>query len=183
MARREFAVAYGLAVGGLLRRSRRRQGLSQVQVAAMTGGAVSKSALANYESRYRSMRVDVFWLLAQALGEDAGALLSNAGAESAFISRARVSGLVTVDAQALRDSTDRRLAPVRRWFLLRFPSGPERPTVEQFTLDQAALVALAPLMGVDVTAARLILAELAMRPTAADGSGTGDRVPHKLRSG
>ena len=67
--------AFAAAVCRVMRESRRRQKLTQAEVAQRTGGLVSKAALANYETGHRSLRVDVLWVIAGALGEDLGALL------------------------------------------------------------------------------------------------------------
>ena len=68
--------AFAAAVCRVMRESRRRQKLTQAEVAQRTGGLVSKAALANYETGHRSLRVDVLWVIAGALGEDLGSLLS-----------------------------------------------------------------------------------------------------------
>ena len=70
--------AFAAAVCRVMRESRRRQKLTQAEVAQRTDGLVSKAALANYETGHRSLRVDVLWVIAGALGEDLGALLSAA---------------------------------------------------------------------------------------------------------
>ena len=67
--------AFAAAVCRVMRESRRRQKLTQAEVAQRTGGLVSKAALANYETGHRSLRVDVLWVIAGALGEDLGTLL------------------------------------------------------------------------------------------------------------
>ena len=59
-----------------LRESRRRQKLTQAEVANRTRGLVSKAALANYETGHRSLRIDVLWVISRALGEDLGQLLT-----------------------------------------------------------------------------------------------------------
>src|ERR1700712_4143824 len=69
---------FAAAICRLLRDSRRRQKLTQAQVAARTGGLISKAALANYETGHRSLRVDVLWVIAQALGENISSLVSSA---------------------------------------------------------------------------------------------------------
>src|SRR5664279_1732444 len=69
---------FAAAVCRVLRESRRRQKLTQAEVAQRTGGLVSKAALANYETGHRSLRVDVLWVIAGALGEDLGTLLTAA---------------------------------------------------------------------------------------------------------
>lgn len=169
MEGRGESVLFGAAVAALLRESRRRQHLTQAQVSARTGGAISKAALANYESGHRSLRVDVFWLLTRALGEDAGALLAGAERGSGFAG-GDISGPVTIDVPKLLESSDIRLAPVRRWFAVRLPSGGDWPAVGTLTLDQSALAALAALMGVDPAKAQEILAVVAApHPTQTDG--------------
>src|ERR1700712_3854410 len=69
---------FAAAICRLLRESRRRQKLTQAQVADKTGGLISKAALANYETGHRSLRIDVVWVIAAALGESIGPLLSAA---------------------------------------------------------------------------------------------------------
>ena len=176
---------FSSAVAGLLRDSRVRQGLTQAQVAARTGGLVSKAALANYETGHRSLRVDVFWIVVRALGEDVGTLLSGAERLSGSVASGYGSDTdpvapLAVDVAAVRASADPRLVPVQRWFALRLPpsrsgangphaaggsSGPwgsgalgasARRTV---TLDTAALDALAILMGTTPAECRAALAE------------------------
>ena len=61
-----------------LRASRRRQRLTQAEVAARTGGLVTKAALANYETAHRPLRVEVLWVIARALGENIDDLVSAA---------------------------------------------------------------------------------------------------------
>lgn len=148
--------AFASVVAALLRQSRRRQGLTQAEVAERTAGSVSKAALANYETGHRSLRVDVFWVLARALGEDPGALLAGAERNSGYGVDADVAPIV-VDVDAVLESTDARLAPVRRWFALRLQRGGTRLTVRSVTLDHGAVSALASLMGVSAAECRRLL--------------------------
>lgn len=182
MVRSDSAIAYGLAVAGLLREARRRQGLTQAQLAGRTRGAVSKAALANYESGHRSLRIDVFWSLIRALGEDAGAILANAGRRNGGTGPADASGPLVVDVATVSASTDARLAPVRRWFALRTADAERRALTRTITLDGAALSALAALMDVEPAEVRLALLDAARtqsdRPvrcadSAAPGSAPG----------
>jgi transcriptional regulator with XRE-family HTH domain len=149
--------AFASVLAALLRTSRRRQGLTQSQVAARTGGVVSKAALANYETGHRSLRVDVFWVIARALGEDPGAMLVAAERSSGYGADSKAPP-VTVDVEALQASTDPRLAPVRRWFAVRLRRDGTRLAVHTVTLDHGALVALADLMGVSPDECRRLLA-------------------------
>src|SRR3978361_1326302 len=110
---------FAAAVCRLLRDSRRRQKLTQAQVAARTGGLVSKAALANYETGHRSLRVDVLWVIAGALGEDLGSLLSAAERGVALRPPAGASGSITVDVAEVMATADPRLGPVKRWLELR----------------------------------------------------------------
>ncbi|MBN9609583.1 MAG: helix-turn-helix domain-containing protein [Actinobacteria bacterium] len=169
-AEREQQSAFATAVATLLRQSRRSQRLTQTEVADRTAGAVSKAALANYETGHRSLRIDVFWAIAKALGEDPGGILAAAERASGFGTDA-AEGPITVDVEAIRDSVDPRLAPVRRWFGMRLQAGGARLAVRTITLDFGALAALAELMGVSAVECRRILAQAGTIPR--DGSDTG----------
>jgi transcriptional regulator with XRE-family HTH domain len=149
--------AFSAAVATLLRESRIRQGMTQAQVSARTGGLVSKAALANYETGHRSLRVDVFWLLVRALGEDAGALLANSERRSGYGRTADAVSALTVDVEAVLENDNPRLAPVRRWFALRLQAFPGRAAVRTVTLDEGALNALASLMAVSQQECRTLL--------------------------
>ncbi|MBM9466515.1 helix-turn-helix domain-containing protein [Nakamurella leprariae] len=178
-AQQQFAAAVCRAI----RESRRRQKLTQAEVANRTGGLVSKAALANYETGHRSLRIDVLWVIARALGEDLGGLLTMA---ERGIGRWPVpvthQGAITVDVAEVMDGDDDRLAPVRRWFELRTGGG----AASAMTLDDGAITALAALMGVTADECRRILSGAAgttgqdddAEPPAADGSvhGHGARV-------
>src|ERR1700712_2102977 len=109
---------FAAAVCRLLRDSRRWQKLTQAQVAARTGGLISKAALANYETGHRSLRVDVLWVIAQALGENMSTLV--AAAERGLSHRPASGGgtPVTIDLARLQNSGDERLSSVRRWVQL-----------------------------------------------------------------
>ena len=146
---------FAAAVCRVLRESRRRQKLTQAEVAQRTGGLVSKAALANYETGHRSLRVDVLWVIAGALGEDLGTLLT--AAERGVMVRPVAGGSVgsiTVDVAEVMASTDPKLAPVRRWFELRH-AGPGTVV----TLDDGAISALASLMNVSPLECRRILTQ------------------------
>lgn len=159
--------AFAGAVAGLLRQSRQRQRLTQALVAARTGGIVSKAALANYETGHRSLRVDVFWVLARALGEDAGALLAGAERETGF-GAGDCELPVTVDLAEIMAGTDDRLAPVRRWVEVRLAPGAERlDGIRTLTLDHSALTALAALMDVSTAECRRLLLAHAVPPARA----------------
>jgi transcriptional regulator with XRE-family HTH domain len=153
---RERHDAYALAVAQQLRQSRNRQRLTQSEVSLRTGGAISKAALANYETGHRSLRVEVFWALAHALGEDPGALL--AAADRAVGSITGDGGPITVDVDAILQSADPRLSPVRRWFGMRLQSAVgSRIPVNTLVLDSGAIGALAALMGVSDAECRVML--------------------------
>lgn len=156
---------FARALCGQLRESRRRQGLTQAQVAARTGGLVSKAALANYETGHRSLRVDVFWVLSRALGEDCGKLI--AGAERTIVPAAALRGRSTISVRVadVLATSDAAMAPVRRWFSIRHPEGGAALTE---TLGEGALKALANLMGMTVAECRDRLIDLA---------GAGDPAP------
>ena len=73
--------AFAGALCRAIRDSRRRQHLTQAEVAARTNGLLSKAALANYETGHRGLRVEVLWVIARALGEDIKTLLDNADSQ------------------------------------------------------------------------------------------------------
>ncbi|MTD16195.1 helix-turn-helix domain-containing protein [Nakamurella sp. YIM 132087] len=152
------------AVCQLLRESRRRQKLTQAQVAARTGGLISKAALANYETGHRSLRVDVLWVIARALGESMGSLIATA--ERGIVHRPDRAGTapVTIDLAIVRASTDDRLAPVRRWVELKQDTNTAGASAGVMVLDQGALNALSSLMGVTPAECRVILRSVAGRP-------------------
>ena len=131
-----------------LRASRRRQKLTQAEVANRTKGLVSKAALANYETGHRSLRIDVLWVIARALGEDLGHLLASVEHEvaGAIVDESPTS--IGVRVAYLMRGHDPRLDPVRRWFELRRGSAAEATEDEVVNLDQDALQALAELMRV-----------------------------------
>ena len=141
--------AFAAAVCRVMRESRRRQKLTQAEVAQRTGGLVSKAALANYETGHRSLRVDVLWVIAGALGEDLGALLGAAERGVALRPAPGASGSITVEVMA---TADPRLGPVKRWFELRTHGGSAA-----MTLDDGAIAALASLMNVSALECRRIL--------------------------
>jgi transcriptional regulator with XRE-family HTH domain len=135
-----------------MRESRRRQKLTQAEVAQRTGGLVSKAALANYETGHRSLRVDVLWVIAGALGEDLGTLLGAAEQGVALRPSASASGSITVDVNEVMAAADPRLGPVKRWFELR-----SNGASSAMTLDDGAISALASLMNVTALECRRIL--------------------------
>jgi len=144
--------AFAAAVCRVMRESRRRQKLTQAEVAQRTGGLVSKAALANYETGHRSLRVDVLWVIAGALGEDLGTLLGAAERGIALRPSPGASGSITVDVAEVMASADPRLAPVKRWFELRAGGGSTA-----MTLDDGAIAALGSLMNVSPMECRRIL--------------------------
>ncbi len=144
-----------------LRESRRRQKLTQAEVANRTRGLVSKAALANYETGHRSLRIDVLWVIARALGEDLGHLLTMVEHEVAGAVNEETPDAVGVRVAALMRGTDPRLDPVRRWFGLRRGSAAEATEDEVVNLDHDALVALADLMQVSAVDLRRMLTEQA----------------------
>jgi transcriptional regulator with XRE-family HTH domain len=156
--------AFAAAVCRVMRESRRRQKLTQAEVAQRTNGLVSKAALANYETGHRSLRVDVLWVIAGALGEDLGALLSAAERNVAFRPSSFGSGSITVDVHEVLASSDPRLAVVKRWIELRANSATT-------TLDDGAIGALAALMNMRAEECRRLLMSIGRtaRPAAANG--------------
>ncbi len=159
--------AFAAAVCRVMRESRRRQKLTQAEVAQRTNGLVSKAALANYETGHRSLRVDVLWVIAGALGEDLGALLSAAERNVATRPSPYGSGSITVDVHEVMASPDPRLGVVKRWFELRATSATTT------TLDDGAIAALAALMNVRPEECRrlLLAARRGSRPQAAAANG------------
>lgn len=144
---------FAAAVCRALRESRRRQKMTQADVAQRTGGLVSKAALANYETGHRSLRIDVLWVIARALGEDLGGLLNIAERGIGRWQSAVGTGSITVDVGEVMEAEDPRLAPVRRWFELRASGG----SASAMTLDDGAILALASLMNVTPAECREIL--------------------------
>ncbi len=161
--------AFSAALCGQLREARRRLGLTQAQLSARTGGLVSKAALANYETGHRSLRIDIFWVLARALGEDGGTLLSAAERAAGFHGDPDRPAPITVDVAGVAANIDPRLGPVRRWFDIRYPHN--RPNTE--TLDDAAIRALSSLMDVTPAECRHLLLSVAGVP----GMDTAMRRP------
>jgi transcriptional regulator with XRE-family HTH domain len=142
-----------------LRESRRRQKLTQADVANRTKGLVSKAALANYETGHRSLRIDVLWVIARALGEDLGHLLTVVEHEVAGSVTDDAPDAVGVRVAPVMRGTDPRLDPVRRWFGLRRDSASEATEDEVVNLDNDALRALADLMQVSPADLRRMLTE------------------------
>jgi transcriptional regulator with XRE-family HTH domain len=151
---------FAAAICRLLRDSRRRQKLTQAQVAARTGGLISKAALANYETGHRSLRVDVLWVIAKALGENIGNLVASAERGIGHRQDAEGASSITVDIEEIRENSDVRLASVRRWIELQ---GAQQPATGVITLDPGAIAALAALMGVSPAECRTILTTVAGR--------------------
>lgn len=173
----EQQTGFASALCAQLRESRRRQGLTQAQVAARTGGLVSKAALANYETGHRSLRVDVFWILSRALGEDSGKLI--AGAERSIVPASALRGRSTISIRVadVLATTDVTLAPVRRWFSIRHPDGGGSGVTE--SLGEGALKALADLMGMTIAECRNRLIDLAGAAGPEIPHGIGGRLPHQ----
>lgn len=154
---------FAAAVCRALRESRRRQKLTQADVAQRTGGLVSKAALANYETGHRSLRIDVLWVITRALGEDLGGLLNMAERGIGRFPSAVGTGSITVDVDEVMEGQDPRLAPVRRWFELRTSGG----STSAMTLDDGAILALAALMNVTPAECRDILVGTGVAPGGA----------------
>ena len=144
--------AFVCAIRRQLRESRLRQKLTLAEVCRRTGGAVRPSSLASYESGRRSLRIDVVWVITQALGEDLAGLLRAAEQVARQPSGTTRDESLGVDIDRVLSSRDPRLAQVRRWFELQ-GTGPRQVV----TLDTDAILALASLMGVPVNECRLVL--------------------------
>ena len=152
---------FAAAICRLLRDSRRRQKLTQAQVAARTGGLISKAALANYETGHRSLRVDVLWVIAKALGENIGNLVASAERGIGHRQDADGESAITVNIDEILGNSDARLASVRRWIELQ---GARQSSTGVMTLDPGAINALSSLMGVTAEECRTILTTVAGRP-------------------
>lgn len=159
----QMQAAFSDRVCRLLRESRKRQRLTQAEVAARTEGLVSKAALANYETGHRSLRIEIFWVLARALGEVPGELLG-AAEEGLSAQLGHHAPSVVIDPEIVRTSEDARLAPVRRWVELRQSVLPGGVAPGPMVLDAAAIGALAALMGLPFAECVTILQLLAVRP-------------------
>lgn len=153
----EYQAEFSAAIRTQLRESRRRQGLSQREVARRTDGVIQAGSLANYETGHRSLRVEVLWVIAKALGEDCGHLI--AGAELAMLSGyVRPGDTVSVRVADVLATQDEAFAPMRKWFSIRHPAGDVGDAME--TLDQVALAALANLLDLTVEVCREYLNDL-----------------------
>lgn len=150
---------FAAAVCRFLRDSRRRQKLTQAQVAARTGGLISKAALANYETGHRSLRIDVLWVIAKALGENIGNLVASAERGIGHRQDAEGSSPITIDIKEIRENGDARLGSVRRWIELQH--GLRQPSGGVMTLDPGAIAALSSLMSVSPIECRAILMTVA----------------------
>ena len=162
---------FAQAVCKLLRESRRRQKLTQAQVAARTGGLISKAALANYETGHRSLRIDVLWVIAHALGESMSSIVASAERGLSTSGEADAGTPVTIDLETLSFSRDPRLTAVRRWVDLQHR--PHNGHGGVIVLDQGAVEALSSLMGVPQAECRSILGGVSGSPVV-PGS---DHVP------
>src|ERR1700712_3307409 len=151
---------FAAAVCRLLRDSRRWQKLTQAQVAARTGGLISKAALANYETGHRSVRVELLWVRSKALGENIGNLVASAKRGIGHRQDADGASSITVDIEEIRENGDIRLASVRRWIELQ---STRQPSTGVMTLDPGAIAALSSLMGVTAAECRTILMTVAGR--------------------
>jgi transcriptional regulator with XRE-family HTH domain len=140
--------SFAAAVSRVIRESRRRQKLTQAELAHRTGGLVTKAALANYETGHRSLRIDVVWVLAGALGENLGAMMTTAQTYVLPAPTASTEAVI-VDVTDLLSRNDPRLAPVRRWFQMHRD--------RRVTLNHEAIAALASLMGVNEPECRRII--------------------------
>jgi len=142
---------FAAAIRTQIRESRRRQGLSQREVARRTGGLIQAGSLANYETGHRSLRVEVLWVIAKALGEDCGHLI--AGAELAMLAGyVRPGAAVSVRVADVLATQDEAFAPMRKWFSVRHPGHNVGDAME--SLDEVAQTALATLVGLTVDECR-----------------------------
>lgn len=150
-------LSFALVVTEKLRESRHRQNLTQAQVAHRTNGLVSKAALANYETGHRSLRIEVLWVIARALGEDLGRILADVEREVIGSFQEQAPSSIGLRVDWFMQGSDHRLDPVRRWIELRQMSAPNIPPAPIVTLDYEALKALADLMLVSVVDLRRML--------------------------
>jgi transcriptional regulator with XRE-family HTH domain len=144
--------AFARAVCRAIRDARRRQHLTQADVAARTGGLLSKAALANYETGHRGLRVEVLWVIAGALGVDVKSLLDDAARRVGPVRPAGAGASLTVKVDDVMASTDPRLAAVKRWVELR-ATGPNT----EMALDDGVIAALAALMNMAIPECRELL--------------------------
>jgi len=143
--------AFAVALCRAIRESRRRQHLTQADVAARTHGLLSKAALANYETGHRGLRVEVLWVIARALDEDLKTLLDHAENQVRRIA-GHPGSPITIRVDDVMASTDPRLAAVKRWVELR-ATGPNTEMV----LDDGVIAALATLTDMSVPDCRHVL--------------------------
>ncbi len=165
---------FAAAICRLLRDSRRRQKLTQAQVAARTGGLISKAALANYETGHRSLRVDVLWVIAKALGENIGNLVASAERGIGHRQDADGASSITVNIDEIMGNGDVRLASVRRWIDLQ--GARQQSATGVMTLDPGAVNALSSLMGVSDDECRAILTTVTGRLEPAGRPAVLDRT-------
>ena len=144
--------AFARAVCRSIRESRRRQHLTQAEVAARTNGLLSKAALANYETGHRGLRVEVLWVIAHALGEDVKTLLDRAELQVRRTPSRPEDGPMTIKVDDVMAATDPRLGPVKRWVELRATG---RNT--EMIIDDGVLGALATLMEMSIPECRRVL--------------------------
>ena len=104
--------SFAAAVSRVIRESRRRQKLTQAELAHRTGGLVTKAALANYETGHRSLRIDVVWVLAGALGENLGAMMTTSQTYVLPAPTASTEAVI-IDVTDLLSRNNPRLAGVR----------------------------------------------------------------------
>ena len=158
--------SFAAAVSRVIRESRRRQKLTQAELAHRTGGLVTKAALANYETGHRSLRIDVVWVLAGALGENLGAMMTTSQTYVLPAPTASTEAVI-VDVTDLLSRNNPRLAGVRRWFQMRRDS--------QVTLNHEAITALASLMDVSEPECRRIICPRSVSPIQSRDT----RDPHR----
>lgn len=115
------------AVMRLLVTERRKQKLTQLEVAHRTNGAVTKASLANYETGHRSLRIEVAWVIARALNLDIGTICQRASAEvldgAGHAPTPEEDGYdpglgIVIDLNALHRSSDPDLMRIVRWYRL-----------------------------------------------------------------
>lgn len=142
----EGQAAFAKAVSAVIKRERRHQKLTQAELATRTNGLVSKHALANYENGHRSLRIDVVWVIAGALGIDMSDLIDQAE----HLVRQAPGQAITISIQALEESTHPSLLRILRWHkLMANPEGLMQS--RELTLNPTGLTALASYMRTDET--------------------------------
>ncbi|NBH09073.1 helix-turn-helix domain-containing protein [Amycolatopsis sp. SID8362] len=150
---RQFDITqYRRVLGSELQRSRRRRGLTRLQLSVELDGAVSTSTLAAYESGARQCAVLRLNEICVALDEPAHELLERVG------DRLGLSGQwpVPVDLNRLAEDESVPLEPLRRWARVRLRDA----STPEVLIPEYAFAPLATLSGSSVEDIRRLLIAL-----------------------